>query len=248
MSAPSPRVTRIAFWSGPRNVSTALLRSWGSRADTVVVDEPLYAHYLAETGFVHPAREEILASQPNAAADVVARLLGELPAGKSVSYQKHMAHHLLPSVPREWLDDVRHGFLLRDPSEVIASYTKIVADPRPEDLGAPQMTEIFQRVVDKTGAVPPVVDSKDLLDDPRGVLEKVCAAFGLAFDDAMLSWEKGPRDTDGVWAPHWYSSVEESTGFAPYTPREVELPASLRTVSDACREHYDAMREHRITG
>ena len=237
---------RIAFWTGPRNVSTALLRAWGSRPDTVVVDEPFYAHYLHETGFDHPARDGILASQPVAAQGVIDGLFAPLPAGRTIHYQKQMTHHLLPSVPRDWLDRVRHGLLIRDPAEVIASYTKIIDVPTPEGLGYPQATEIYERVVESTGSPPPVVDARDLLSDPPGMLAKLCDALGVPYDERMLTWEPGPRDTDGVWAPHWYANVEKTTGFQPYTPREVSVPDEFAGVHAACDEHYRRLHEVRI--
>jgi hypothetical protein len=235
-------VTRIAMWSGPRNVSTALMRSFGSRADTVVVDEPLYAYYLRATGLDHPGREAVLASQPQRWQDV-ARLLGEpLPEGATVQYQKQMTHHLLPAVGRDWLGGLRHAYLIRDPAHVVASYAAVRGEPTLEDLGFTQQVEIFRRF----GG--PVVDSADLLRDPRSTLTALCSALGLAFDETMLSWTPGPRATDGVWAPHWYAGVEASSGFGPYDPRPAAVPAHLRGLVSAATPGYEELAAHRLTG
>lgn len=232
---------RVAMWSGPRNVSTALLRAFENRPDTVVVDEPLYACYLAETGLDHPGREAILASLPADADEAVARLLAPLPLGKTCFFQKHMAHHLLPSVGRAWLDEVRHAFLIRDPAEMIASYAKVRPRFGLADLGMPQMSEIFERERARLGEPPPVVDAKDLLLDPRGVLTRLCARLGLAFDERMLAWPAGKRASDGVWAPYWYASVERSSGFEPYRPRAVSLSGELRSLLAECEPYYRAL-------
>lgn len=221
------------MWSGPRNISTAMMRSFGARPGTVVVDEPLYAHYLAATGLAHPGREEILASQPQGWADAVAGLLA--PVDAAVFYQKHMTHHLLPEVGRDWLARVSNAFLIRDPAAVVASYAKVRGEPTLEDLGYPQQAEIFRAY----GG--PVVDAADVLRDPAGTLGALCAALGLAWDPAMLSWPAGRRATDGVWAPHWYAAVERSTGFGPYDPAPAEVPAHLRPLVDRARPLYEEL-------
>ena len=234
------------MWSGPRNISTALMRSWGSRADTVVVDEPFYAHYLHVTGLDHPGREAILASQPQSWRVVAEALTGPVPGGKSIYYQKHMAHHLLPGMDGPWLDELRHAFLLRDPEEMLTSLLKVIPDPRPEDTGLPQQVALFERLRE-AGETPPVIDSKGVLDDPPGLLRALCAALGVAFDPAMLAWESGPRPTDGVWAVHWYAAVEASSGFQPYQPKPDRVPERLRSVLAECQAHYDRLYPHRLT-
>jgi hypothetical protein len=229
---------RVAMWSGPRNISTAMMRSFGARPDTTVVDEPLYAHYLAETGLAHPGREEILASQPRRWADAVAGLLA--PLDTDVFYQKHMTHHLLPVIGRDWLGEVANAFLIRDPAHVVASYAKVRGEPTLEDLGYPQQVEIFRA----HGG--PVVDAADVLRDPAGTLSALCAALGVPWDPAMLSWPAGPRDTDGVWAPHWYAAVERSTGFGPYDPRPAEVPAQLAPLVERARPLYEELADRRL--
>ncbi|MEL7363831.1 MAG: HAD family hydrolase, partial [Bacteroidota bacterium] len=220
---------RIAMWSGPRNLSTALMRSWGSRADTVVVEEPLYAYYLAETGLDHPGRADVLASQPTDWRIVAEQLSGPVPEGAPIFYQKHMAHHLLPTVGRGWLDapSFRHAFLLREPAAMLASLVKVLGqDVRVEDTGLPQQVELFMRIADRDGLVPPVVRARDILADPASQLRALCDALGVCFDLAMLSWSPGPRPTDGVWAKHWYGAVERSTGFGPQRSAAAAVPSS----------------------
>ncbi len=196
------------MWSGPRTLSTALMRSFENRTDTVVVDEPLYGYYLAETGIAHPGRDEILRSMPAAWPEVIEQLTsGPLPAGRSVYYQKHMTHHLLPGVDRGRLAGLRHAFLIRDPRRLLASYARVRDTPTLADLGLEQQVEIYRRF----GG--PVIDAADLAARPRAVLEALCAALRIPFQEAMLAWPAGPRPTDGVWAKHWYARVWASTGF-----------------------------------
>ena len=234
------------MWSGPRNVSTALMRSFGSRADAEVRDEPFYAHYLARTGLEHPGREEVLARHESDSDRVIEAMLGPLGEGVRISYQKHMAHHILEGMDLSWMDGMRHAFLIRDPASMIASYAAVRESPTLEDLGAPQMSLLFKRVRERTGVVPPVVDARDLLEDPRSLLSALCDSLGMPFDEAMLSWEPGPRSTDGAWAPHWYASVEQSTGFAPYRPRELTIPDELHGVLAECEESYRTLHAIRL--
>ena len=234
-------VVRLAMWSGPRNVSTALMRSFGSRADTLVVDEPLYACYLAATGIDHPGRQAVLASQSNDWRTVAATLTGALPDGVRVHYQKHMAHHLLPAIGRDWLGELTHAYLIRAPERVIASYAKVRGTPTLEDLGYPQQVELLRRY----GG--PVVDAADLLADPPAVLARLCTAAGIAYDPAMLAWPPGPRDTDGVWAPWWYAGVEASTCFAAPPTDVPAVPEHLSALVDAARPYYEELAAQRLT-
>ncbi|MEM9997645.1 MAG: HAD family hydrolase [Bacteroidota bacterium] len=237
------------MWSGPRNLSTALMRSWGSRADTAVVDEPLYAHYLAATGLQHPGRGDILASQPTDWRVVAAHLAGPVPSGAPIWYQKHMAHHLLPTVERAWLDapGFRHAFLLREPAPMLASLVKVLgANVRVEDTGLPQQVELFQRIADRDGAAPPVVQARDILADPPGMLRALCAALGVSFDPAMLAWKPGPRATDGVWATHWYAAVERSTGFALPRTSRAQPPVSCSVVLAECERLHAQLVSFRL--
>ena len=241
-AAEATPATRIAMWSGPRTVSTALMRAWENRPDTVVTDEPLYAFYLDRTGLDHPGREEVIASQPADWRVVLAQLSSApLPPGVSISYAKHMTHHLLPEVDRAALAPLRHAHLIRDPRELLASYARVRTEPDLDDLGLRQQAEIFETF----GG--PVVDSRDLLTDPEGILRALCQDLDVPFDAGMLSWPAGPRDSDGVWAPHWYASVHASTGFAPYRPPADPLPARLEPLARRCLPYFERLHEHRIS-
>jgi hypothetical protein len=247
-----PRL-RIAMWSGPRNISTAMMRSWGNRADTVVVDEPFYAFYLQATGKKHPVAREIIASGETDWRRVVATLTTNVLQFGHTSrstvglfYQKQMTHHLLPEVERDWLNGLANCFLIRDPAEVIASYVKKNDDPELEDLGFVQQAKIFGWVRERSETIPPVIDARDVLQDPERLLHLLCRAIGVEFDPAMLSWPPGLRETDGVWAKHWYREVATSTGFAPFRERPAEVPKRLREIEARCRECYRLLYQHRL--
>jgi hypothetical protein len=236
------QAARIAMWSGPRTVSTALMRAWENRPDTVVVDEPLYAFYLDRTGLDHPGRDEVIASQPTDWRVVLDRLTaGPLPPGVTVGYAKHMTHHLLPEVDRAALAPLRHAHLIRDPRALLASYARVRTEPTLADLGIVQQAEIFEAF----GG--PVVDSRDLLAEPAGVLGALCAALDVPFDDRMLSWPAGPRASDGVWAPYWYASVHSSTGFAAYRPPASPLPARLEPLAERCLPYFERLHRYRLS-
>jgi len=237
---------RIAMWSGPRNISTAMMRSFGSRPDTAVSDEPLYSHYLKVTGIAHPGRDEILAHHESDWRKVASTLTGPVPGSRAIWYQKHMAHHLLPMIGRDWLDALTHGFLIREPDEMLASLVKTYPDAGLADTGLPQQCEIFARIADRQGQAPPVVLASDVLKQPRAMLTKLCAALGIPFRTEMLAWEPGRRTTDGFWAPHWYAAVEASTGFEPWRERRVELTAPLRRLVDECRPWYEKLYALRL--
>jgi hypothetical protein len=238
---------RIAMWCGPRNISTALLRSWGNRADTYVCDEPLYAHYLKTTGKQHPGADEVIAHQENDWQKVIDWLLGPVPEGKNIFYQKHMSHHLLPNIGRDWLTELTNCFLIRDPREMITSLIKIVPDAKVEDTGLPQQVEIFELIREATGETPPVLDSKETLDNPEAILKKLCERLDVEFTENMLSWPPGTRETDGVWAKHWYSSVNTSTEFRPFKPKTDEITAELQPLYEECQKYYDQLYQHRLT-
>lgn len=244
-------VMRIAMWSGPRNISTALMRSFGSRGDCFVSDEPLYAHYLRATGAEHPAREQVIAAHEPDWRRVAAFLTGPVPRGRAVWYQKHMTHHLeglVAEADREWILGLTSAFLIREPAEMITSYIKVMPSPRPRDLGLPQQVELFEWVRRRTGGVPVVVDSRDVLEDPRGVLAALCGRLGIGFDERMLRWEPGARETDGVWGPHWYDAVYRSTGFGRYAPKGEAVPARLRGVLEECEGLYRVLAGARVGG
>jgi hypothetical protein len=237
---------RIAMWSGPRNISTAMMRAWENREDTVVIDEPFYAHYLVETGVNHPGRDEVIAAQENDDAKVAATLTGPIPAGKTIWYQKHMTQHMLPDMSLDWLDQVSNCFLIREPAAVVASFTIQRPDAAAWELGFAQQARLFDHVCDRLGAAPPVIDASDVLKNPATVLSALCARLGVAFSPRMLQWPRGPRASDGVWAPHWYAAVERSTGFAPWRKHVVKLSAFQRGLVEQCQAHYDKLSPHRL--
>ena len=237
---------RIAMWSGPRNISTAMMRAWGNRPDTFVIDEPFYASYLKATGKGHPGADKVIASGETDWRKVIAQLIGLIPNARQIFFQKQMAHHLLPEMDREWLGAVTNCFLIRDPREVIASYIKKREDPALADLGFIQQAEIFDFVRTRANSIPPIVDAKDVLENPERMLRLLCEAVGVEFSESMLSWPPGLRETDGIWARHWYGEVAKTTSFQPYRPRHAEVPARLQEIHDRCRECYDRLYQWRL--
>ena len=242
---------RLAMWSGPRNISTAMLRAWGNRADTAVIDEALYAYYLKVTEKKHPVAEEVIANGETDWRQVVVALTTDTtPSGhkgtSQIIYQKQMTHHLLPEMDREWLACLTNCFLIRDPAEVIVSYLKKNDDPVLEDLGFVQQAEIFDWLRARTDSIPPVLDARDVLENPERILRLLCDAVGVEFHRAMLRWPPGLRATDGVWAKHWYGEVAQSTGFAPYRAPRAEVPERYREIAARCREAYDRLWPFRL--
>ena len=248
MRAIPPRVDclRIAMWSGPRNISTAMMRSFENRPDSAVVDEPLYAAYLAATGIDHPGRAEILHSQNADWRAVMRDLTTATPA--PVYYQKHMCQHWLAGFPEDVADGLTNCFLIREPRRIIASYARVRSAFVIDELGFRQQKRLFDRECDRLGEAPPVLDAALTLQDPRGVLTRLCGRVGIPFDEGMLAWRAGPRDSDGVWAPHWYASVWQSTGFAPPPPFDTPptLPAPLEAMCEEATTCYEAMRPYAI--
>ncbi len=233
---------RIAMWSGPRNISTAMMRSWEARGDTFVTDEPLYAHYLDQTGLDHPGRNEVLAHHDTDAARVIDWLLGPVPGNKPVWYQKHMAHHILPGMDVSWAGDLTNCLLVREPREMLASLARVLPDPTPEQTGLPQQIELLETL----GGGTPVLVARDVLKDPPAMLRALCDTLGVGYTDSMLAWEPGRRETDGIWARHWYASVEASTGFEAYRQRDVEIPAALEPVLENCQRCYERLLANRL--
>jgi len=227
------------------------MRSWGSRGDTAVTDEPLYGHYLkARPEVDHPGRDEVLSSMETDWRAVVKTLLGPVPGGKAIWYQKHMTHHLLPGMDRGWVAGLRNCFLIREPREVLISLAKVMPPGSIGvlDTGIPQQVELFRAERERLGGVPPVVDAKDVLVHPRRALTALCEAAGVEFDEAMLVWERGPRATDGVWGKHWYAAVEASSGFGMYRERRESVPEGLEEVEAECRGMYEELWRERVRG
>lgn len=236
---------RIAMWSGPRNISTAMMRAWENRSDCVVSDEPLYAHYLAHTGLDHPGRDEVIADGETNWHEVVATLTGPAPGGAPVWYQKHMTHHLLPHMERGWIAQLRNVLLIRDPREVVASYLKSRATVTADDIGLPQQVALYDTLC-AAGNPPPVIDAGDFLAAPEAHLRALVALLCIDFSDRMLHWPKGPRPSDGIWAPHWYAHVWESTGFEAPMERQIELTGAGAKVAEQCLPHYQQLHALRM--
>lgn len=238
---------RIAMWSGPRNLSTAMMRSFGSRADTFVSDEPFYGCFLESSGADHPMRDEVIAAMDTDWHSVMERLRGEPPDGSPVWYQKHMWHHMTGPIGYDDFEGFRHAFLIREPERMIASYLRKREAAAFENFGMDRQSEFFEREADRLGHAPPVIDANDVLADPCGVLSGLCEALAIPWDEAMLSWSPGSRDSDGPWAPHWYGAVEKSTGFGPPEKDAVHLPPEAQRVADQCRPYYERLAVHKIS-
>ncbi len=236
----------IAMWSGPRNISTALMRAWENRDDCVVWDEPLYGYYLDATGIPHPGAVEVIADQGTDAATIVARCCGPIPEGKKIFYQKHMTLHLLPQLDRDWLASLINCFLIREPEAVIASYAAVRSEATLDDIGFVQQAELFEFVRDLTGEVPIVIDSREFLLEPESMLRAICAHLDIEFRPQMLSWPAGQRDSDGVWAKYWYDSVWKSTGFAAYREKSYNLGDKDRKIASQARPYYESLYQYRL--
>ena len=232
------------MWSGPRNISTAMMRSWGNRRDTAVIDEPFYAHYLQQTGCDHPGAEEVIAAYETDWQTVVHQLLADVPGGRPIVYQKHMTHHMLEHIDRSWMQQVSNCFLIRDPRRMLLSYAKVIPNPTFEQMGLAQQVEIFEYVRGITGRVPPVIEAREVLLDPAKTLRRLCDMLDVPFDKAMLRWPAGRRATDGSWGKYWYANVEKSTGFMPYREDNTELPRRLQPLLDKCQIYYDRLARH----
>ncbi len=236
---------RIAMWSGPRNLSTAMMYAFGARDDTAVVDEPFYAAYLEDTGLDHPMRADVLASQATDPKVVAQALSGPVPAQKTHFYQKHMCQHMRPGFPLDWMREVTNVFLIRHPARVVESFQKKHADITLADIGFVQQTRLFERA-SALGETPVVIDSSDLRRDPEGMLRSLCSAIGLGWDRAMLSWPRGGHPDDGVWARHWYGAVHRSTTFAGADADLPLLSGRAQQLAAAAMPHYEALAAMRL--
>ena len=236
---------RIAMWSGPRNLSTAMMYAFGNRADLAVVDEPFYASYLSLTGLNHPMRDEILKSQDTNAGHVAASLVGEVPGGKPHFYQKHMTQHMIEGVRRDWMSQVANVFLIRHPARVVASFGIKYDNPTLEDIGFRQQADLFDEVLE-LGQDPVVLDSADIRNDPEGVLKDLCRRLALDWDPAMLDWPKGGHKADGIWAAHWYGSVHDSTGFAGPEGPLPELSGAAADLVERALPYYHKLEHFKI--
>jgi hypothetical protein len=235
---------KIAMWSGPRNLSTAMMYAFAARGDCAVVDEPFYAAYLKATGVDHPMRDAVIAAQNTDPMQVAATCLGPIPEGKGVYYQKHMTLHMIPAFDRSFLRGLTNVFLIRHPARVVASYARKRENPTLMDIGFVQQAELFDQVADMFGKTPTVIDSATIRDNPRAALSGLCAKLGIPFTDAMLTWPIGPKPYDGVWAPHWYGAVHRSTGFEdPEGPLPV-LDAAAQSLVDQALPYYQRLEKY----
>ncbi|MDX2275780.1 MAG: HAD family hydrolase [Hyphomonadaceae bacterium] len=236
---------RIAMWSGPRNLSTAMMRSFGARSDVSCWDEPFYAAYLALTGLDHPLRAEILARHERD-PHRVAHALAHEQSARAILYQKHMTHHMIEGVPRDWMAHVRNAFLIRHPARVLASYANKMEDVSLDAIGFPQQAELFDRVANELGQAPIVIDGDDILSDPLRALTALCRGLEIPFDQAMLTWAPGPRPEDGAWAPHWYDTVWRSTGFAEPAGALPAIPSEFRPILECALPLYESLAIHKL--
>ena len=232
---------RIAMWSGPRNLSTAMMRSFGNRPDCAVIDEPFYAAFLQISGADHPMRGDILRHHQSDWREVASDLTGPAPDGAPLFYQKHMTHHMLPEIGRDWMRACRHAFLIRHPARVLASYAAKRDSVQLRDIGFIEQAELFDRAADAMGRSPPVVDADALLAAPRKILTRLCDALGISFDEAMLHWRPGPRITDGIWAAQWYDAVNRSTGFGESRPLPDRADSRLRALEEQALPYYQKL-------
>lgn len=234
---------KLSMWSGPRNVSTALMYSFRQRSDTVVVDEPLYGHYLKTTGADHPGDEEVM-EQMDCDGERVVREVILGPCERSVHFYKNMAHHLT-GLDRGFLSRITSVLLIRDPEQVLTSLIRQIPNPTLRDTGLAEQVDILETALDH-GRDPVVLDAKELLLDPPGVLREACERLGLPFEEDMLRWPAGPKPEDGIWAKHWYENVHASTGFGAYRPKAEPLPERLRPLLEECAPLYERLLEHAI--
>ncbi len=237
-----PQHTNIAMWSGPRNISTAMMYAFGAREDCVAWDEPFYGAYLKETGLHHPMRAEIIGGMECEWRKVEAACLA--PASKPIFYQKHMTHHMLPLFDRSFITKLNNAFLIRAPEKVLASYARKHDEVTLHAIGFVEQAEIFDRVANHLGHAPPVVDADTHLQGPRHSLQHLCHALGVPFREAMLAWPQGPKPFDGVWAPHWYNAAWASTGFGHPAKDDAPLSDALMHIADKARPYYEKLKAH----
>lgn len=236
--------TRIAMWSTPRSLSTALMRSWESRSDTIVVDEPLHGVFIKLGNWQYEGREEVIEKCETDWKKVIKSLLAPLPEGKKVYYQKHLVHHTdFDEIALDWIYNLDNCFLVRNPREIISSYLKKWPDIT-GDLGFAQMLKIFRLVKENKGKIPPVIDAQDLQTKPKETLTKLCEYLGIAFSESMLSWKKGKREKDGPWTKRgWYDNVSKSSSFKPYKKRDISIPAEYEKLCKEAEEVYNELKQ-----
>ena len=237
---------RIAMWSGPRNLSTAMMYAFAARGDCAVWDEPFYAAYLDATGVDHPMRNQIIEAHDPDPDVIAATCKGPVPQGQSLFYQKHMTLHMIPDFDRRWMRACTNVFLIRHPARVVASYAKKRQGATLDDIGFVQQADLFDEVAGWSGFTPVVIDSDDIRADPEGMLRKLCAAINVPFSTKMLRWPAGGNAADGVWAPHWYAAVHRSTGFEGAEGPLPDLGGSYADLAAQALPFYAKLAESRI--
>ncbi len=238
---------RIAMWSGPRNISTAMMRSFGGRKDCAVTDEPFYGAFLKTTGIRQPMADEVIASMDCDWKSVTEAMRGPIPDGKPIWYQKHMPHHMVTDVSIADFPDHRHAFLIRDPAKVVASYAVKRVEVTVEDLGYQRQLEYVDSIAENSGKAPIILDSADILRNPEAHLKALCKGLDIPWDNGMLQWVAGTRESDGVWASHWYNRVVNTTGFgSPETSSTSTLTKAEQRVADESRPFYEQLSKHKM--
>ncbi len=237
---------KIAMWSGPRNLSTALMYSFAARGDCAVWDEPFYSAYLAATATEHPMRDAVIAAGQPDARKVAAACTGPIPQGQSLFYQKQMTLHMIPTFDRGFMRQLTNVFLIRHPARVVASYSKKRESPTLADIGYAQQAELFDEVADWLGHAPVVIDCADIRANPETVLRGLCAALGIEFRASMLHWPSGPKPYDGAWAPHWYGAVHASTGFEGAEGPLPPLAGDYARLSEAALPYYERLAAQKL--
>ncbi len=232
----------VACWSGPRNISTALMRSWASRKDTFVIDEPFYAYYLKKLQLHHPMYKEIISSYPTKYDEIVNTLTTHIPNNKKIWYQKHMAHHLIDLNEIQWIEKCENCILIRHPKDVISSYTVKHKLNSVYELGYPQQYEIV-KLLKNLNKPFMIIDSKDLLKNPKEVLSNWCESISIDFDQSMLHWKTGNHQYDGIWWKHWYDNVISTTGFQKYNERDISIENKYDSIYNESMRYFNLLRD-----
>ena len=237
---------KIAMWSGPRNMSTVLMRSFSSRPDCKVVDEPFYAAYLLATGAKHPLRDSIIESQ-STNAKIISKECIEGNSSKKIEYQKHMTHHMIKAFDRSFIYKLSNVFLIRSPEKVVKSLGLKLQNYQLKDTGFPQQLELFQMIADKQGFAPPVINADDLCNHPKNGLKALCISLGIEYFESMLRWSKGPHENDGVWGQYWYRSVNESTGFEKTNKKILPSTSAEKKLIEKATPSYETISNYKIS-
>ena len=240
-------ITRIGMWSGPRNIYTALMRSFENRPDTIVVDEPFYAYFLNKTGIKHPIYKEVIQTYDTSWDNIAKTLTGPIPDSNNISYQKLMTHHWVDNAPLDWLEKIHNCFLIRNPKQVIISYLKIHNDITPELIGLPQQLHIFNTIIKKTNKIPIVISSENILENPKLMLNRLCDLLDIPFLNQMLQWPKGKRDSDGIWGEYWYKNVVQTTSFNKPLNQNEKFPNQFLKLLEECMSYYKQMEKYKIS-